>query len=229
MTARWSTDSRFPPAPRKHSWRHNGALVRSTGSRAPLLRAYRSATDSTGRAEVIGSAWRWMSRHSSSSRRKTVVTRSDIELISSAPPSFACVRWISRLYARSAVASSEIVSKPMNAPSRHREGHALASSRPDPSPGEAVPEAAAAVVRPSRIPTAAEASAYLESLPHLWAKTSDAGRHAIAEAVFERIDVLGVTDYTFTLTAHAKARGWMRPSGPATSAWKMVIWSGREG
>ncbi|MEX1169632.1 MAG: hypothetical protein WEE50_05765 [Chloroflexota bacterium] len=69
-------------------------------------------------------------------------------------------------------------------------------------------EAAAAVVRPSRIPTAAEARTYLESLPDLWAKTSDAGRHAIAEAVFERIDVLGVTDYTFTLTAHAKARGW---------------------
>jgi hypothetical protein len=54
----------------------------------------------------------------------------------------------------------------------------------------------------------AEARAYLESLPDLWAKTSDAGRHAIAEAVFERIDVLGVTDYTFTLTAQAKARGW---------------------
>lgn len=68
-------------------------------------------------------------------------------------------------------------------------------------------EAAAAVVRPSRIPTAADARAYLES-PDLWAKTSDAGRHAIAEAVFERIEVLGVTDYTFTLTAHAKARGW---------------------
>ncbi len=58
------------------------------------------------------------------------------------------------------------------------------------------------------VPTSAEARAYLESLPELWAKTSDAGRHAIAEAVFERIDVLGVTDYTFTLTAHAKARGW---------------------
>ncbi len=54
----------------------------------------------------------------------------------------------------------------------------------------------------------AEARAYLEELPTLWAKTSDAGRHAIAEAVFERIDVLGVTDYTFALTAHAKARGW---------------------
>ena len=69
-------------------------------------------------------------------------------------------------------------------------------------------EARAAVVGPSRVPTAAEARAYLESLPDLWAKTSDAGRHAIAEAVFERIDVLGVTDYTVTLTAHAKARGW---------------------
>jgi len=69
-------------------------------------------------------------------------------------------------------------------------------------------EAQAAVVRPSRVPTAAEAREYLESLPNLWAKTSDAGRHAIAEAVFERIDVLGVTDYTFALTAHAKARGW---------------------
>jgi hypothetical protein len=69
-------------------------------------------------------------------------------------------------------------------------------------------EAEAAVVRPSRIPTAAEARAYLEELPTLWAKTSDAGRHAIAEATFERIDVLGVTDYTFTLTARAKAHGW---------------------
>jgi hypothetical protein len=69
-------------------------------------------------------------------------------------------------------------------------------------------EAAAAVVRPSRIPTAVEARAYLEELPMLSAKASDAGRHAIAEAVFERIDVLGVTDFTFTLTTHARARGW---------------------
>ena len=68
--------------------------------------------------------------------------------------------------------------------------------------------AAAAVVRPSRVPTAAQARAYLESLPNLWAKTSDAGRHAIAEPVYERIDVLGATDFTFVLTAHAKAHGW---------------------
>ena len=81
-------------------------------------------------------------------------------------------------------------------------------------------EAQAAVVRPSRIPTAAEARAYLESLPDLWAKTSDAGRKAIAEAVFERIDVLGATDYTFTLTAHAKARGWDAAFGAGVVAVK---------
>ncbi len=75
-------------------------------------------------------------------------------------------------------------------------------------------EAAAAAERPSRLPTAAEARAYLESLPELWAKTSDAGRKAIAEAVFERIDVLGASDYTFTLTAAAKARGWDAAFGP---------------
>jgi hypothetical protein len=56
-------------------------------------------------------------------------------------------------------------------------------------------KAATAVVRPSRIPTPAEARAHLESLPDLWAKTSDAGRHAITRVVFERIDVLGVSDY----------------------------------
>lgn len=47
-------------------------------------------------------------------------------------------------------------------------------------------EAASAVVRPSRTPTAAEARADLEELPNLWGRTSDAGRHAIDEAVFER-------------------------------------------
>jgi hypothetical protein len=53
-----------------------------------------------------------------------------------------------------------------------------------------------------------EARAYLKELPVLWANTSDTGRHAIAEAVFERIDVLGANDFTFALTAHARARGW---------------------
>ena len=74
-------------------------------------------------------------------------------------------------------------------------------------------EAEATFVRPSRIPTAAEARTYLQSLAELWAKTSDAGRHAIAEAVFERIDVLGANDFTFTLRAHAKAHGWASAFG----------------
>ena len=89
-------------------------------------------------------------------------------------------------------------------------------------------EAQAAVVRPSRIPTAAEARAYLESLPDLWTKTSDAGRKAIAEAVFERIDVLGATDYTLTVTAHAKAVG-TRPSEAASSPSKKVVLVGARG
>ena len=32
--------------------------------------------------------------------------------------------------------------------------------------------------------------------------------------MFERIDVLGATDFTFTLTAAAKARGWDAAFGP---------------
>ena len=76
-------------------------------------------------------------------------------------------------------------------------------------------EAAAAAVRPSRTPTAAESLAFIEALPKLWAETSDAGRRAIAGATFEKIDVLGVTDCTFTLTAHAKAHGWDLAFGAA--------------
>ena len=66
---------------------------------------------------------------------------------------------------------------------------------------------AAAVVRLSQAPTAAEARTYLAKLPNLWARTSDAGRHAIAEATFERIDVLGVTNYSFTGPRSLRPRG----------------------
>ena len=54
--------------------------------------------------------------------------------------------------------------------------------------------------------------------------------NAIAEAVFERIDVLGMTDYTFTLTGHAKARDW--DAGlpePASSPSKKVVLVGAGG
>ena len=59
-----------------------------------------------------------------------------------------------------------------------------------------------------------EARAYLKSLPDLWAKPSDAGRHAIAEAVFERIGVLGL------------ARLDAAPGRRETSV--QWVWSGRE-
>ena len=67
--------------------------------------------------------------------------------------------------------------------------------------------------RPGSRPTRGGAGSFgrcpfIEDLPKLWAETSDAGRRAIAGATFEKIDVLGVTDCTFTLTAHAKAHGW---------------------
>ncbi|HEX8939791.1 MAG TPA: hypothetical protein VF763_06470 [Candidatus Limnocylindrales bacterium] len=91
-------------------------------------------------------------------------------------------------------------------------------------------EAAAKVVRPSRIPTAAEARDHLESLPDLWAKTSDAGRHAIAEAMLERIEVLGTKEAIVHPTPEAEAHGW-RELGETvlTSGLQRSVWSGREG
>lgn len=77
-------------------------------------------------------------------------------------------------------------------------------------------EEAALAGAPTVTPTAAQARAYLEDLPSLWADTDAEGRRAIAEAVFERIDVLGVTDYTFTLTPDARAHGWDAAFGPGT-------------
>jgi hypothetical protein len=90
-------------------------------------------------------------------------------------------------------------------------------------------EAEAAVVRPSRVPMAAEPRAYLESPPEPWAKTSDAVRHAITEAVFERIDVLGrttsgsrcrpiiwVTGRTFVLAGMAPARSGQKRRVPTS-------------
>ena len=65
-----------------------------------------------------------------------------------------------------------------------------------------------AETRSVRVPTAAEARAHCENLAKPWNETTVAGRRAIAEATFERIDVLGVTDYTITPTADAIAHGW---------------------
>jgi hypothetical protein len=52
-------------------------------------------------------------------------------------------------------------------------------------------EAAAAVVRPSRTPTAAEVLAYLEELPRLYDAAEPATQKHILQALFERVEVLG--------------------------------------
>jgi hypothetical protein len=57
-------------------------------------------------------------------------------------------------------------------------------------------------------PTAADARAWSEDLAKLWADTTDAGRRAIAEVLFERIDVLGVTEYSIVPSLAARAHGW---------------------
>ena len=70
---------------------------------------------------------------------------------------------------------------------------------------------AAADVASERIvatPTAAQARAWSEDLASLWADTTDAGRRAIAEVLFERIDVLGVTEYSIVPSLAARAHGW---------------------
>ena len=61
-------------------------------------------------------------------------------------------------------------------------------------------------------PTAAEALAYLEDLPGLWARAEDSGRRAMAASLFERIDVLGTQEATVTPTLEAEALG-------LTAAW----------
>ena len=58
-------------------------------------------------------------------------------------------------------------------------------------------------------------------MPKLWAKTSDAGRKAIAAAVFERIDVLGGDRRRVHPTTHAKARGWDTAFGAGVAAVKV--------
>jgi hypothetical protein len=85
------------------------------------------------------------------------------------------------------------------------------------------------VVRPSRIPMAAEDRAQPEELPALWTKPSGAGRRATAEALFERIDILGgETDYTFTLNAHAETGGCDAAFRAGVVRVKGSVWSGRE-
>jgi hypothetical protein len=66
-------------------------------------------------------------------------------------------------------------------------------------------------------------------LPDPWAKTSDAGRHAIVEAVSKRIDVPGANDLQCTLTAHAKPDGWDAAFGAGANQSRLVSLVGARG
>ncbi len=59
------------------------------------------------------------------------------------------------------------------------------------------------------LPTAEEAKAYLTDLPRLWDASGPEERKLLTNALFERIDVLGVEEVTVTLTPEARERGWL--------------------
>jgi len=57
-----------------------------------------------------------------------------------------------------------------------------------------------------------EARRYLEDLSKLWEETEPEGRRAMAEATFDRIDVLGM-DLTLHPSAEANRYGWANAFG----------------
>ena len=67
---------------------------------------------------------------------------------------------------------------------------------------------AEAQVTQADLPTAAEATEYLGDLPRLWEEAEGSGRRLLAEALFERIDVLGAGKVHLHPSASARAQGW---------------------
>jgi len=82
----------------------------------------------------------------------------------------------------------------------------LAMSRLDAE--EASARASTKVVSP------AEAVAWLQDLPALWASADDSGRRLLTEALFEKVEVLGVQSVTIHPTPEADAHGWSDAFGP---------------
>ena len=77
----------------------------------------------------------------------------------------------------------------------------------------------------AEVPTAAEAAAYLGDLARLWEEAEGTGRKQLAEALFERIDVLGTRTVQLHPSASATAQGW-------AAAWngaRLVVMVGARG
>ena len=60
----------------------------------------------------------------------------------------------------------------------------------------------------SQVVSPAEAVAWLRDLPALWEFADDSGRRLLTEAIFEKVEVLGVQSVTIHPTAEADAHGW---------------------
>lgn len=73
---------------------------------------------------------------------------------------------------------------------------------------EAEAKASTQVVEPS------EALEWLRDLPALWAAADDSGRRLLTEALFEKVEVLGVQSVTIHPTSEADAHGWSDAFGP---------------
>jgi hypothetical protein len=66
----------------------------------------------------------------------------------------------------------------------------------------------------TRVVEPLEALEWLRDLPALWAAADDSGRHLLTEALFEKIEVLGVQSVAIHPTPEADAHGWSDAFGP---------------
>jgi hypothetical protein len=65
----------------------------------------------------------------------------------------------------------------------------------------------------TQIISEAEAIGWLRDLPALWSAADDSGRRLLTEALFEKVEVLGVKSVTIYPTPEADAHGWSEAFG----------------
>jgi len=90
---------------------------------------------------------------------------------------------------------------------RDRDTHALEQAMSRLDAEEASAKASTKIV------SAADAVAWLHDLPALWAAADDSGRRLLTEAIFEKVEVLGVQSVTIHPTPEADAQGWSEAFG----------------
>ena len=103
---------------------------------------------------------------------------------------------------------------------RNRDGAALDATMrrldAEAQDGQAAPEPG---------PTASQAIAYLRDLPRLWDSAEGSGRRLLAEALFDRIEVLGARKVRIHPSASARAQGWAE----AWNGARLVVMVGARG